>query len=249
MRNHVEIVPRLCKIVSHSWTDRPLNWGYAAQNCDANSKRLCLNCWEFPARAEPPPTGPAAAPVTLHSLQIIITTHLCTNVSLPCHRTAGVVPELPGPPQEAREPQPHVQRPHDLAAAQPPAAAHPHPRGAAVHGLRWPRGLNALRAALLHRQWAPTFPLRVLLGPHRGSIQWFNVGFLLRPRHSLAVTSDKNVCRRLEKQENSPSVCSLQLKVVLVWIVVLEEKHSWTWVKRQEHTRTALQLHKELRKT
>lgn len=117
-------------------------------------ERLCLNCWEFPPLAEPPPTDPAAAAsVRVHSLQIIITTHLCTNVSLlPPLRPTGVVPELPGPPQEAREPQPHVQRPHDLAAAQPPAATHPHPRGAAVHGLRWPRGVNALRTALLHRQ-------------------------------------------------------------------------------------------------
>lgn len=65
---------------------------------------------------------------------------------------SGLVPELPSSPQEAREPQPHVQHAHDLTAARPPVAAHPDPRGAAVHGLRRPRRLNALRTALLHRQ-------------------------------------------------------------------------------------------------
>lgn len=77
---------------------------------------------------------------------------LASDVFLSCVVNSGLVPELPSTPQEAREPQPHLLRPHDLPAAQPPAPAHPDPRGAAVHGLRGPGGVNALRAAPLHRQ-------------------------------------------------------------------------------------------------
>ena len=74
-----------------------------------------------------------------------------------CPVNSGLVPELPSSPQEAREPQPQLQHPHDLAAAQPHVAAHPHARGAAVHSLRGPRGVHALCTTLLHRQWEPDF--------------------------------------------------------------------------------------------
>lgn len=81
-----------------------------------------------------------------------------------CPVNSGLVPELPSAPQEAREPQPHLQHPHDLTAAQPPVPAHPDPRGAAVHSLRRPGGIDALGTTLVHRQWAPTFSWCFVLG-------------------------------------------------------------------------------------
>lgn len=74
-----------------------------------------------------------------------------------CPVTSGLVSELQSSPQEAREPQPHLQHPDDLTAAQPPVPAHPDPRGAAVHSLWRPGGVNALCTTLLHRQWEPDF--------------------------------------------------------------------------------------------
>lgn len=73
----------------------------------------------------------------------------------PSSSCSGLVPKLQSTPQEAREPQPHLQHPHDLAAVQPALAAQPDPRRAAVHSVRRPGGINALCTTLLHRQWAP----------------------------------------------------------------------------------------------
>lgn len=80
-----------------------------------------------------------------------------------CPVNSGLVPELPSTPQEAREPQPHLQHPHDLAAAQRPVPAHPDPWGAAVHSLRRPGGINALCTTLLHRQWASAVSWRFIV--------------------------------------------------------------------------------------
>lgn len=74
-----------------------------------------------------------------------------------------MVPELPRSPQEARQPQPQLQRPGELAAARPSVPADPHPGGAAVHHVRGPGGINAFCPALLLRQRASAFPLRVVL--------------------------------------------------------------------------------------
>lgn len=85
--------------------------------------------------------------ISLLNLTALLFKRLKQNVS-----AAGLVPELSRSPQEARQPQPQLQCPNELAAARPSVPADPDPRGAAVHHVRRPGGINALCPALLHRQ-------------------------------------------------------------------------------------------------